>query len=128
MNVATAAAKLTPTADSAIMRTACLPRRRPKTPFTNAPRSGMRRTTAMSEKSFCANKSRKGFISVFEEVGFVGPNGATDAEEGENNREADSDLGRFGRDDEEREHLTGVRGVVRGQAVERDEGEVHGVE
>ena len=44
---ATEAAKLTPTAVSAINRTASLPRVLPQTPFTKAPSNGIPRMTAM---------------------------------------------------------------------------------
>src|SRR5687768_14506035 len=104
-----AAAKLMPTAARAIIRTASFPRRRPKTPFTNAPRSGISRTTAMSEKSFALKSSRIALpmmsSSVLQEVRFVRSDGAPDTEERKDDRETDGDLGGLGGDDEEGEDL-----------------------
>ena len=70
----------------------------------------------MSAKSF-AGKSESMSVgsvrSVLQEVRFVGADGAAEAEEREDDGEADGDLGGLGGDDEEGEHLAGVRGVVR---------------
>src|SRR4051794_40363870 len=127
MNVAMAAAKLAPVTTSVIRRTASLPRRGPKTPLTNAPRSGSAMTTAMREKSPAGKRERKSFIGlVLQEVGIVRTDGATDTEEREDDREAHGDLGRLGGDQEEAEHLAGVR--VAPAAVERDERDVHRVQ
>src|SRR5262249_13062508 len=113
----------------AMKRTASLPSRRPKTPFTKAPRSGMSRTTAMSEKSFAGKRWRKGFIRlVLQEIGFVRADGAPDAEQREHDGEAYGDLRRLRGDDEEGEGLTGLRVHRRTLAVERDEREVDRVQ
>ena len=78
---ATAATKLTPTAASAIRRTASLPRRLPQTPFTKAPSSGMPEDDR-DEREVVRGEERREHgpwqspVSVLEEVGLVGADGA----------------------------------------------------
>src|SRR6185503_4977081 len=118
-----------PMAESAMRRTPSFPRRLPKTPFTKAPRAGSPRMMATSVK-FCAGKmlerSSIARRSVLEQVGLVAANRATEAVDGEPDRQTHRGFGGCHGDDEEGEHLSVL--VVGPHAVEGHQGEVHGVE
>src|SRR5256885_369999 len=103
--VARLAMKEPPMALSAISRTAGLPSRLPKTPFTKAPSAGSASTTASSVKFDAANCVFNASTLVPQQIGLVGPDRLLEPEEGEHDGEPQRGLGRGHGDDEEGEDL-----------------------